>query len=79
MLRIGVRWLRSGKLILVGTALMQKRLRRMFCLHKFMWSERRQAEVCYLCGQSRSGPGPGSPPTILPGDDTPATRDQSEV
>jgi len=44
-----------------------------------MWSERRQAEVCYLCGQSRSGPGPDSPPTILPGDDTTATRDQSEV
>ncbi len=58
---------------------MQKLLRRLFCRHKFMWSERRQAEVCYVCGQSRSTPGPGTAPAILTGGDATETKDQPEV
>lgn len=42
---------------------MFKALKRLICNHQFWWSERRQAEVCYRCGQSRKvfdSPGGGA-------------------
>lgn len=30
-----------------------KRMKRMICRHSYMWSERRQVDVCYHCGRVR--------------------------
>ena len=38
---------------------MLKRLKRLMCRHSYMWSERRQAEVCCHCGRSRRDLGAG--------------------
>jgi len=32
---------------------MFKALRRLLCRHSCMWSERRQQDICYNCGQLR--------------------------
>ncbi|MDP3802541.1 hypothetical protein [Brevundimonas sp.] len=39
---------------------MLKRIKRMVCRHSYMWSERRQAEVCYHCGRARMEPAIGA-------------------
>lgn len=42
---------------------MLKALKRRLCRHSFMWSERRQMEVCYHCGQARVAAEPASAPS----------------
>lgn len=39
---------------------MLKRLKRLVCRHSYMWSERRQAEICYHCGRARTDPNVGA-------------------
>jgi len=32
---------------------MLQKIKRLMCHHVYAWSERRQREVCYQCGQAR--------------------------
>ena len=38
---------------------MLKKLKRLTCRHAYMWSERRQLDVCYHCGRVHSQSGVG--------------------
>lgn len=40
---------------------MLQKIKRLMCHHVYAWSERRQREVCYQCGQSRD---PEPQPTL---------------
>jgi hypothetical protein len=33
---------------------MLKKLKRLTCRHTYMWSERRQSDICYHCGRVRA-------------------------
>ena len=37
---------------------MLKKLKRLTCRHTYMWSERRQMDVCYRCGHAQAASEP---------------------
>lgn len=42
---------------------MLKKLKRLTCRHTYMWSERRQMDVCYRCGHAQTA---SAPEVVLP-------------
>jgi hypothetical protein len=48
---------------------MLKKLKRMTCRHTYMWSERRQMDVCYRCGHARAASAPEVALPQTPGDE----------